>query len=928
MYRLLPSLVLAGLAGAQHITNLSDVQWTLSNGVNVTIPGNLPSQAHLDLFDAGIIGDPLYGFNEWNQYWVERSNWTYTSKPISGLEQGHGLESWLVFEGLDTFCEIKLCNHTVANVANQFRKYTFEVTDILPKCSGDPVLSLNFGSAPAIVLEIAATRGPAYVNQANGYDGQEFQGRVYMRKEENDLGWDWSPQFAPAGPWRPAYVVQRARKDPVFITNTAIDIFRQGQMPNLPPDQSKPFVFNASIDFFGTLPHGAEMHLKLVDSTGKTVKETKLSDVYQSSETITGHTIINEDVDLWWPSGYGAQSLYMATVSVTSPEFDKPAVVTKRVGFRTIVLNLEPISEEQTAAGVGPGANWNFQINGHEIYAKGSNFIPPDVFWARVNETKVRQLLELAVAGRQNTLRVWSSGAYLPDWAYDMADEMGLLLWSEFQFSVAYFPTLPDFLAEYEAEVYYNSRRVNHHPSLALWAGGNELEYYIVLYYLDATNPILADYEKIFQEVIIKCVYANTHSISYIPSSTYHGYLSLDFNSTRPQVSRYLNTSGPDALYYDTDFYNYDGSQAFNYSSYPVGRFADEFGFPSMPSVESWRDTIPESAFSLDSTYVRHHNRHLGSGDTFMEQSAAGIEQITDAVKYWYPLPNMKDQVANFTAWIYTTQVFQADYYASQMAFYRRGSGLPNRQLGSLYWQLNDVWVGSTWASIEHSLRQKVVYYAAKDIFSPVIVRPFYDVDTDTLDVWVVSDLWDKASGEVTLKWMDWRGKTLNLDPPAGVDSGYGGSLRLPFDVMPINATRVATYPDVSGLFSNSTPASNALLSLSVKAGDQIHSSYFHLESLNASTIHDPGLTLTVETGSAGHGHGVQFKVTATKAVAAWVWLDYPSTVRGYFDQNGFWLDKDESRTVEFTVWNDFTGTGAWVRDVTVRSIWNNTLNG
>jgi beta-mannosidase len=29
-------------------------------------------------------------------------------------------------------------------------------------------------------------------------------------------------------------------------------------------------------------------------------------------------------------------------------------------------------------------------------------------------------------------LRVWSSGAYLPDWIYDMADEMGILLWSEF----------------------------------------------------------------------------------------------------------------------------------------------------------------------------------------------------------------------------------------------------------------------------------------------------------------------------------------------------------------------------------------------------------------------------------------------------------------------------------------------------------------
>lgn len=33
---------------------------------------------------------------------------------------------------------------------------------------------------------------------------------------------------------------------------------------------------------------------------------------------------------------------------------------------------------------------------------------------------------------------------------------------------------------------------------------------------------------------------------------TYHGYLSLDFNSVRPQIPRYLNTSGPNAIYTDT----------------------------------------------------------------------------------------------------------------------------------------------------------------------------------------------------------------------------------------------------------------------------------------------------------------------------------------------------------------------------------------
>lgn len=64
-------------------------------------------------------------------------------------------------------------------------------------------------------------------------------------------------------------------------------------------------------------------------------------------------------------------------------------------------------------------------------------------------------------------------------------------------------------------------RRVNHHPSLALWVGGNELEQIILSYYFDPTNPgtILEEYQHIFMELLISVVYSNSKSISYMPSS-------------------------------------------------------------------------------------------------------------------------------------------------------------------------------------------------------------------------------------------------------------------------------------------------------------------------------------------------------------------------------------------------------------------------
>ena len=139
------------------------------------------------------------------------------------------------------------------------------------------------------------------------------------------------------------------------------------------------------------------------------------------------------------------------------------ASITKRLGFRTIVLNEFPISSSQLAQSIAPGNNWHFEINGHEFYAKGSNFIPPDAFWPRVTVEKMSQLFNSVVDGNQNMLRVWASGAYSPEFIYELADERGILLWSEFEFGDALYPVDEEFLSNVYEEAVYNVRRVNHH---------------------------------------------------------------------------------------------------------------------------------------------------------------------------------------------------------------------------------------------------------------------------------------------------------------------------------------------------------------------------------------------------------------------------------------------------------------------------------
>ena len=437
----------------------------------------------------------------------------------------------------------------------------------------------------------------------------------------------------------------------------------------------------------------------------KTLSTGALENVNRTHATVTGMTTIQDDlVDLWWPSQLGPQNLYWMTINLETLDRAVLASVTKRLGFRTIVLNETPVSKSQLAQGIAPGNNWHFEINGNEFYAKGSNFIPPDAFWPRVTVEKMNQLFDSVIDGNQNMLRVWASGAYSPDFMYDLADEKGILLWSEFEFGDALYPVDPDFLENVRQEAEYQVRRVNHHPSLALWAGGNELES-LELAIVNESAPeqypkYKAQYEKLFIETLAPVVFGNTKSISYTPSSTANGWVRLNFSSPDPILERYENLA-PGSVYGDTDFYNYDPSVLYDDSAYPIGRFSNEFGYHSMPSIQSWRQQISEDELSFNSSvvYLRDHHFPPGGLNTSNYQNSSyGQIEMTEAVQIWYPAPNKMDPIANFSAWCHATQIFQADLYVSEIVFYRRGSGLPNRQLGSLYWQLEDIWVAPTWA--------------------------------------------------------------------------------------------------------------------------------------------------------------------------------------------------------------------------------------
>ena len=204
------------------------------------------------------------------------------------------------------------------------------------------MLSINFGSAPMIADQIAVE--PSQETWPYGVEiVYEFPNRQFIRKEQSDFGWDWGPAFAPAGIWQPAYIVQLAStpnvSSDIYVRNSDFDISRVGQLNNIPPDQSAPWLLNASLDLLGTLPPSATLHYVIANSTtNQTMSSGTLKNLTSSKNTITGTVVLDPSLyELWWPHGLGPQNLYNLTVSIVDGSNNTLASVNKRTGFRTIV---------------------------------------------------------------------------------------------------------------------------------------------------------------------------------------------------------------------------------------------------------------------------------------------------------------------------------------------------------------------------------------------------------------------------------------------------------------------------------------------------------------------------------------------------------------------------------------------------------------
>ncbi|MDH3456228.1 MAG: glycoside hydrolase family 2 protein [Gemmatimonadota bacterium] len=670
---------------------------------------SVPGSIHLDLFAAGVIGDPYYRDNEFRQQWIERKNWEYRMTFDVSERQLQHTHHDLIFEGLDTYARVELNDVVILESDNMFRRFEADVASLLRP--GPNRLSVFFQSPIDVALPKMRALG---YELPQGNDRSATPTRAFTRKAAYHYGWDWGPRFVTSGIWRP--ILLRS------WSGVAISDMRVVQQ-ELNDERA---VLSVVAEL---LTDSAQTGSIVVRGGNRWFAPVEADIVLEPGLNVIPLEAIIDAPQRWWPHGLGKQPLYQVVVEVQTDRTSDRA--TRRIGLRDLSIVTDPDTI---------GRSFYVRVNGVPVFMKGANYVPLDHFPSRVPAARYRKLFDDVTAANMNMLRVWGGGIYEHDLFYDLADENGVLIWQDFMFANAMYPGDSAFVASVRAEAADNIKRLRHHPSIALWCGNNEIDegwrnWGWQVPYSDAqATSIRGSYERVFHDVLPAIVTAVDPGRFYWPSSPSHGW------------GRAESMTEGDAHYWGI----WHGGEPFEMFQERVPRFMSEFGFQGYPSLETVHAFTAPRDRALTSRVMQAHQKAGGA-----------LERIDPYLSDWYRPPR------DFVSFLYVSQLLQAEGIAMALESHRRA--MP-RTMGTLYWQLNDTWPVASWSSLDYFGTWKALHYYTARAFADVVVSPV--VRDDTLEVHIVSDRLTAIAGDLSLTVLDFQGaERWSLSLPVGIEA-------------------------------------------------------------------------------------------------------------------------------------------------------------
>lgn len=571
---------------ARQVINLSGSDWLIHEDGNGTgaadnlhsealagngwIPSCVPGNIQTDIEASHLLSPVFYGAGDPHLVDIARKDWWYRKDftiPVSFANR----RVRLVFDGVDFTCDIWLNGRQVGSNSGMFRKFRVDVTDAI-KPGKINKLAVRIARMPEELL-------PDIQGKIYFIDGINNTRRVLKDlKSVTNYAYDWGINVWTLGIWKDVRLEATgpASVDWVKVDTILTDKYRKATV-KAKLEINSTFAMKVKANFF---INGQDAHV------AKSV-QAELKPGENSIQT----DLVLDNPALWWPNGYGAHPLYeLETELVDAASNASLDAANTKFGVREIAwkqLDMLPTDY------VDP---YCLFVNGKPVRTMGSNIIPPDMFFGRINDRGLR-LLRLASQSHMTMMRLWGGGVILPEEMYDLADELGIMFSQEFPFANCQTPETDNTFLENVNKTARNIiRQVHNHPCIVEWTGGNEMYWH--------SHPVLSILEKAVSEDDGRLFRTSDPT----PGSGPHGPYSFLF---KPDSGAGWMTA---YSYYDKGFYRYFNER----NQCRVG----EFGIQTPANLEEWyRDIPPSSQWPIkmsDPVLTRKHAINTLGGAAWM----------------------------------------------------------------------------------------------------------------------------------------------------------------------------------------------------------------------------------------------------------------------------------------------------------------------
>ena len=722
------------LNGCTHPVQKNTIRMMLHSGWTFHKEGSpawmkavVPGCVHTDLQKNDSIPDPFLNDNELKLQWIDKTDWEYqTSFDVSAdILAKNTVE--LVFEGLDTYADVYLNDSLVLRSDNMFCNWKLNCKKML-KPSGNK-LFIHFHSAIKEGLKKLAA-SPYALPAVNDHSKDGGLGNKavspFVRKAPFQFGWDWGPRFVTSGIWRPVYLSawNRAVISDVYV-----------KQDSLTDEKAE---LSATIEITADGSYTAE--IKISDTTTNELLAEIRTELKPGINKVSA-ALEFKNPKRWWPRGYGDQPLYgiRTEVEVEGSYADER---TRAIGLRTIRL----VQKKDTI-----GESFGFEVNGIPVFMRGANYIPCHAFPSEVSDSIYRMVIGRAADANMNMIRIWGGGIYESDIVYDLCDKYGILVWQDLMFACAMYPGDAAFKQNITKEINQNVTRLRNHPCIALWCGNNELENGWNYYLKNGMNYTPKQVEEVWNN------YLSVFD-TLIPGILNNLEVMLPYRRTSALPGKGIYEKTPvdkllDVEWRSGDWHNYwvwGGKKPFSLYDQVVGRFMSEWGFQAFPEMSTVKTFSPSENLSLSSSMFELH-----------QKSAGGNALIDYYMNLYYKRPK------DLPMYVYVSGLLQAEAMRTATESYRRNKP---HCLGTMYWQLNDMWPVVSWSTVDFYNRKKPSHYTIARCYKNIIVSTVEE--KNKIKVYVVSDDMKAFKGDLSMCVCDFSSRfswkeTIQVEIPA-----------------------------------------------------------------------------------------------------------------------------------------------------------------